>query len=124
MAGFPPDDYDVLIEVYDAAYGDLVVEYGPLESSALSFLPLEDVSFDGSLPAPVTISRGGGGGAIGLELLVLALLAATVAWRRRAGRSAAVRICGQGPVFVSPTGLTVDFADLALPGDCVTMASF
>lgn len=96
VAGFPPDDYDVLIEVYDAAYGDLVVEYGPLESSALSFLPLEDVSFDGSLPAPVTISRGGGGGATGLELLVLALLAAAVAWRRRRRQTAAVRICGQG----------------------------
>ena len=82
VAGFPPDDYDVLIEVYDADYGDLVVEYGPLESSALSFLPLEDVSFDSRLPAPTTISSGGGG-ALGLELLVFGLLAGVTAWRRR-----------------------------------------
>ncbi|MGD8976264.1 MAG: choice-of-anchor H family protein [Gammaproteobacteria bacterium] len=103
VAGFPPDDYDVLIEVYDAAYGDLVVEYGPLESSALSFLPLEDVSFDGSLPAPVTISRGGGG-ATGIELLVLALLAAIVAWRRRGQQMAAARIRGQGSSSLPPRG--------------------
>ncbi len=97
VAGFPPDDYDVLIEVYDADYGDLVVEYGPLESSALSFLPLEDVSFDGGLPAPVTISRGGGGGAIGLEFLVLGVLAASLAWRGRRRRTAAIRIRIQEP---------------------------
>ncbi|MGB5210771.1 MAG: choice-of-anchor H family protein [Gammaproteobacteria bacterium] len=83
VAGFPPDDYDVLIEVYDADYGDLVVEYGPLESSALSFLPLEDISFDSRLPAPTTISRGGGGGALGLELLIFGLLAGVTVWRRR-----------------------------------------
>ncbi|MGB5249065.1 MAG: choice-of-anchor H family protein, partial [Gammaproteobacteria bacterium] len=82
VAGFPPDDYDVLIEVYDADYGDLVVEYGPLESSALSFLPLEDISFDSRLPAPTTISRGGGG-ALGLELLIFGLLAGVTVWRRR-----------------------------------------
>lgn len=96
VAGFPPDDYDVLIEVYDADYGDLVVEYGPLESSALSFLPMEDVSFDGSLPAPVTISRGGGG-ALGLELLVLGMLASSLAWRGRRRRMAAIRVRNQGP---------------------------
>lgn len=93
VAGFPPDDYDILIEVYDADYGDLVVEYGPLESSALSFLPLEDVSFDSSFPAPVTISRGGGG-VLGLELLALLLAAATVAWRQRNGRRVTADVPG------------------------------
>ena len=77
VAGYPPDDYDILIEVYDAFNGDLVVEYGPAESSELSLLPLEDISFDGDLPPPVSISHGGGGGGTLSYLMLLSLLAAS-----------------------------------------------
>lgn len=75
IAGFPPDDYDVMIEVYEGVYGDLVAEYGPANSSALSFLPLEDISFDSRIVPPVVISSGGGG-AISLDMLILLLFAA------------------------------------------------
>ena len=83
VAGYPTGDYDVLIEVYDAWYGDLVVEYGPMDSSVLSYVPLEDVSHDGLLPPPVAFSRGGGGGALSLEIIGLAAIAVWSARRRR-----------------------------------------
>ena len=72
VAGFPPDDYDVLIEVYDAYDDRLVVEYGALESSALSLLPVEDISFD--TPTPVVHAHGGGGSVSWPGLLALLLL--------------------------------------------------
>ena len=83
VAGFPPDDYDVLIEVYDAYDDRLVVEYGAWESSALSLLPLEDISFD--TLTPVVHAHGGGGSVSWAGVLALLLL-----WRgargSRAGR--------------------------------------
>ena len=83
VAGYPTGDYDLLIEVYEAYYGDLVVDYGPWDTSALGYLPLEDTSHDGLLPPPVAVSRGGGGGALSAELLVLAGLAGWGLRRRR-----------------------------------------
>ena len=80
VAGFPPDDYDVMIEVYEGVYGELVAEYGPANSSALSFLPLEDVSFDSRSSPPVVVSRGGGG-AVSFDMLIL-LLFASLAMQR------------------------------------------
>lgn len=75
VAGYPPDDYDVLIEVYEAFYGDLVTEYGPADNSSLSYLPLEDISFDNRSLPPVAVSRGGGG-ATSFDFLILLLFAA------------------------------------------------
>ena len=83
VAGYPTGDYDVLIEVYDAYYDELVVEYGPADTSALSYVPLEDVARDGLTAPPVSISSGGGGGAVSLELLGLMLAAAGIQVRRR-----------------------------------------
>ena len=83
VAGYPTGDYDLLIEVYEAYYGDLVVDYGPWDTSALGYLPLEDIGSDGLVPPPVAVSRGGGGGALSAELLVLAGLAGWGLRRRR-----------------------------------------
>lgn len=88
VSGFPRDHYDLLIEVYEAPFGDLVVEYGSLENPALGFLPLEDISSDGALPPPVAISSGGGGGAVTYELLMLLFLVGWAGLRHRwVGRS-------------------------------------
>ena len=59
MPASRPTTYDVLIEIYDAYDDRLVVEYGAWESSALSLLPLEDISFD--TLTPVVHAHGGGG---------------------------------------------------------------
>ncbi|MFK7888911.1 MAG: choice-of-anchor H family protein [Gammaproteobacteria bacterium] len=75
--GYPTDFYDVLVEIYDADFGDFVAEFGPADSSALAVLPLEDQLRD----TPVAVGGGflavnnGGGGALGGSLIALGLLA-------------------------------------------------
>jgi MYXO-CTERM domain-containing protein len=82
VAGFPPDLYDVLIEVYDAWDHRFVADFGAADSPDLGLLPLEDISFDGDVPPPV-VHSGGGGGAGSFSLAALAALAALGLWRRR-----------------------------------------
>ncbi|MDH3590190.1 MAG: choice-of-anchor H family protein [Gammaproteobacteria bacterium] len=84
LSGFAADYYDVLIEVYDAYTGDLVLEYGPAESSALSLLPMEDIIRDSRPLPPIAFSSGGGGGALSLPAIALLLsLALWGRWRAR-----------------------------------------
>lgn len=78
--GYPTGYYDVLIELYDYEYDELVASFGPYESSALVELPLEDESRDVGIiasPAPPVSLSSGGGGSAGL----LTLLAATLLFR-------------------------------------------
>jgi hypothetical protein len=85
-AGYPPGLYDVLIELYDADYGDFLADFGPADSSALSLLPLEDLSYDGVAP-PVTVTvseEHGGGGAV--DWYVIAALLACLLLQRAAQR--------------------------------------
>jgi len=79
VSGYPPGDYDLLIELYDAETGLFVDELGPAQSSAFALLPLEDELND--LPESVVIVEEGGGGAIGWPGLVL-LVGAGLALRR------------------------------------------
>ncbi|MES9969301.1 MAG: choice-of-anchor H family protein [Candidatus Thiodiazotropha sp.] len=65
LDGYPTGYYDVLIELYDADYDLLEVNYGPYEDGDLAVLPLEDYYRDDY----------GGGGASGLFMLLLGLLA-------------------------------------------------
>lgn len=75
LANYPPNLYDVLVEIYDADKDVLVDEFGPVESSALSLLPLEDADFDMVTPPPVVITEehGGGGSFSWASLLALTL---------------------------------------------------
>lgn len=88
VAGFPPGLYDVLIEVYDAWDDRFVADFDALDSSDLSLLPLEDISFDGDLPPPV-VHSGGSGGSGSFSLAGLAVLAGLGLWRRRRHSSGA-----------------------------------
>jgi hypothetical protein len=83
VSGFLPGLYDVLIELYDADYGYFLGEFGPIQSSAFSLLPLEDVDNDYVPPVVVSVEHGGGG-ATGLP--ALAGLALLVALSRRVPR--------------------------------------
>ncbi len=44
--GYPSDDYDVLIDLYEVGYEGIVATIGPFEASALADLPLEDAGLD------------------------------------------------------------------------------
>lgn len=80
LAGYPAGDYDVLIELYDAFDNTLVADLGPAESSALSFLPLEDAERDVPVAGTrtVVVNRTGGGGATGTATLAGLLLLTSV----------------------------------------------
>lgn len=82
VSGYSTGHYDLLIELYDAETGDLVDEFGPLESSAMALLPLEDSSRDGAIVAPPVSDSHGGGGAASWPLL-FGLAAALAVERRR-----------------------------------------
>jgi len=73
--GYPTGYYDVLIELYDADYDLLVLNYGPYEDRDLAVLPLED-SYRDSYE-----DHDGGGGALGAGML-LVLLAGGLGMRR------------------------------------------
>ncbi len=76
LSGYPTGYYDLLIELFDAWDGSYLASYGPIDSSELSFLPLESANRDDPFPGGGGVSvRRGGGGAIGWLLLALVLLA-------------------------------------------------
>jgi hypothetical protein len=88
MSGYPTGNYDLLIELFDAANNSFLASFGPDESSALSFLPLEDFNRDAPVDdAPIAVSHGGGGAAdawtVGILLLLLVVSTVRKVWRRR-----------------------------------------
>ncbi len=102
MSGYPTGDYDLLIELFDAFDGAYVASYGPDETSALSFLPLEDFNRDEPVQEVVIIESHGGGGSLDgwlLSFLILVLLisASRKIWRHR--NDALVRIDSPAPVW-------------------------
>lgn len=95
VSGYPPGEYDLLIEIYDADTGIFQDELGPADSSAFALLPLEDRASDA--PASViVVHEDGGGGATSLATLLL--LCAGAAFRRLAAQpgGAARRAGGSG----------------------------
>ena len=102
MSGYPSGDYDLLIELFDAVDDSFLASFGPDETSALSYLPLEDFNRDEPLDEiPVAVSHGGGGAAdawtIGILLLLLIASAGRKIWRRR--NDALLRIDSPAPIW-------------------------
>lgn len=84
VAGYPPGDYDVLVELYDAYDGALVASIGPEDSTELSLLPLEDTGYDAPPGGPSrVVINSGGGGSTGAIMVALLAVAASRARRRR-----------------------------------------
>jgi hypothetical protein len=95
MSGYPTGDYDLLIELFDAADNSFLASFGPDETSELSYLPLEDLDRDARIAdVAIAVSHGGGGAAdawtIAILLLLLVVRAARKTWRHR--KDALVRI--------------------------------
>jgi hypothetical protein len=51
-AGYATGEYDVLIDLYESGYSGIVASLGPLDSGALSYLPLEEVGLDVPIELP------------------------------------------------------------------------
>lgn len=51
-AGYPTGEYDVLIDLYESGESGIVATIGPLESGALSYLPLEEIGLDVPIQLP------------------------------------------------------------------------
>ena len=79
--GYPTGYYDVLIELYDADYGDFVASLGPSDTDEQIDLPLEDQFKDSVIIISPGISHSHGGG--GTSLLVLTLLMIATMYRLR-----------------------------------------
>lgn len=88
MSGYPTGNYDLLIEVFDPYDGTFLASFGPEDSSAMSFIPLEDFNRDAPIrEVHVTVSEGGGGAAdawlLCLMLLAMLLGAVRKIWNHR-----------------------------------------
>src|SRR5690606_10331759 len=83
VSGYPPGDYDLLIELYDADTGVFQDELGPAQTSAFALLPLEDREHDTPPPVVIVHEHGGGGAT---TLLTLLLVGAGAALRRLAAQ--------------------------------------
>lgn len=102
MAGYPSGDYDLLIELFDAFDGAYLASYGPDETSALSFLPLEDFNRDTPVTEVVIIESHGGGGSLdgwllSFLILILIISASRKIWRHR--NDSLIRIDSPAPAW-------------------------
>ena len=84
MSGYPTGSYDLLIELFDSYDGAFLAEFGPLDSSEMSFLPLEDFNRDAPVvrETRVVVSEGGGGSMDVLLISILLLLLVGSAFRK------------------------------------------
>ena len=72
--GFVSGEYDVLIDLYDADYDELVVSYNSDDNNALYALPLESEEYDHVYESEVVYSSGGSFSVIALVSLIFLLL--------------------------------------------------
>jgi hypothetical protein len=102
MSGYPTGSYDLLIELFDAYDGTFLASFGPEDSSAVSFLPLEDFHRDAPVQEVVIVESHGGGGALDAWLvgvLLLLLLGRALVRTGRHRDDALVRIDTPAPLW-------------------------
>ncbi len=94
VSGYPTGDYDLLIELFDSYDGVFLAEFGPEDTSELSFLPLEDANRDDPhFDDPVVIIHGGGGATSWwmISMMLLLLLGTALRNNRMRRRKAPIR---------------------------------
>lgn len=74
-SGYVPNNYDVLIDLYEVGYSDVVATYSADDTNELYALPLESVDYDPEYVEVVEIHQEHGGSTNGLCLALLSLLA-------------------------------------------------
>lgn len=79
-AGYPTGSYDLLIELFDAYDDRFLASYGPADTPALAFLPLEDANRD--ILRDTTVIVRNGGGSLGWLMLLALFCVPRIAARR------------------------------------------
>ena len=85
VSGYPTGSYDLLIELFDAYNDEYLAGFGPLDTSALAFLPLEDSYLDVPVVEPTVVVVEDGGGSLGWLTLLVLLVAPQFFARRSPG---------------------------------------
>ena len=73
LSGYSPDYYDVLIDLYQVGYENIVATYSSDDSNALYALPLESADYDETYIEVVQVSNGGSISVITLLIMVIIL---------------------------------------------------
>ena len=87
ISGYPTGSYDLLIELFDGFDDTFLASFGPVDTSELAFLPLEDSDRDILIDTTVFVEHGGGSLSWLLLLVLLALLVAQQIAARRSPES-------------------------------------
>lgn len=74
LSGYSTDYYDILIDLYQEGYNDIVATYSSDDSNALYALPLESADYDEPYIEVIEINRGGSFSIITLLLFLLIYL--------------------------------------------------
>lgn len=73
LEGYHPDHYDILIDLYEVGYGDIVATYSSDDNQSLYALPLESADYDQVYVDTVHIHHGGSLSTVALLILLLLL---------------------------------------------------
>lgn len=71
LSGYSTDQYDILIDLYQEGYGDIVASYSSDDSNALYALPLESADYDEPYIEVIEVSHGG---SFSVAIIILFLL--------------------------------------------------
>lgn len=71
LSGYSSDYYDVLIDLYQVGYSDIVATYSSDDSNALYALPLESTDYDERYIEVVETSSGGGFSVVALLIILI-----------------------------------------------------
>jgi hypothetical protein len=76
LSGYPPGSYDVLIDLYQTGYEDVVATYSSTDTDALYALPIESSDFDtpyAEVVETIEVTHGGSNSIISILLLLIFL---------------------------------------------------
>jgi len=72
LSGYSSDEYDVLIDLYQVGYSDIVASYSSDDNNALYALPLESADYDQVYAEPyIEVVEVHGGGSMSMLILLL-----------------------------------------------------
>ena len=71
LSGYSTDHYDILIDLYQEGYGDIVASYSSDDSNVLFALPLESADYDEPYIEVIEVSHGGSFSIVTIILFLL-----------------------------------------------------